>query len=100
MPEKVKEVPKKPNFLGIWGDDVGISNPSCYTLGLMGNKTPNVDRLAKRGHDLHRFLPQKMLPVHLGVQGGVPLIPIVILGTPTTELVNAILKIVVYCRAY
>jgi arylsulfatase A-like enzyme len=49
MPEKVSEVSKKPNILVIWGDDIGISNLSCYTLGLMGYKTPNIDRLAKEG---------------------------------------------------
>jgi arylsulfatase len=39
----------KPNFLIIWGDDIGISNLSCYSQGLMGYKTPNIDRLAKEG---------------------------------------------------
>ena len=33
----------------IWGDDIGISNLSCYTHGLMGYQTPNIDRLAKEG---------------------------------------------------
>src|ERR1700678_1935921 len=40
---------KKPNILVIWGDDIGISNLSCYTRGLMGYKTPNIDRLANEG---------------------------------------------------
>ena len=40
---------KKPNILVIWGDDIGISNLSCYSHGLMGYKTPNIDRLAKEG---------------------------------------------------
>jgi arylsulfatase A-like enzyme len=40
---------KKPNILVIWGDDIGISNLSCYTDGLMGYKTPNIDRIAKEG---------------------------------------------------
>jgi arylsulfatase A-like enzyme len=40
---------KKPNILVIWGDDIGISNLSCYTQGLMGYKTPNIDRIAKEG---------------------------------------------------
>ncbi|HTS20235.1 MAG TPA: arylsulfatase [Casimicrobiaceae bacterium] len=39
----------KPNILVIWGDDIGISNLSCYTHGLMGYKTPNIDRIAKEG---------------------------------------------------
>ena len=40
---------KKPNILVIWGDDIGISNLSCYSHGLMGYQTPNIDRLAKEG---------------------------------------------------
>lgn len=40
---------KKPNILVIWGDDIGQSNLSCYSHGLMGYKTPNIDRLAKEG---------------------------------------------------
>src|SRR6201996_6707223 len=39
----------KPNILVIWGDDIGISNLSCYSHGLMGYETPNIDRLAKEG---------------------------------------------------
>ncbi|OEZ00292.1 MULTISPECIES: arylsulfatase [Stenotrophomonas] len=39
----------KPNIVVIWGDDIGISNLSCYTDGLMGYRTPNVDRLAREG---------------------------------------------------
>jgi hypothetical protein len=37
---------KKPNILVIFGDDSGQSNISAYTFGLMGYKTPNIDRLA------------------------------------------------------
>ena len=40
---------KQPNILVIWGDDIGQSNLSCYTHGLMGYRTPNIDRLAKEG---------------------------------------------------
>src|SRR5271156_218057 len=39
----------KPNFLVIWGDDIGISNLSCYSDGLMGYRTPNIDRIANEG---------------------------------------------------
>ncbi len=39
----------KPNILVIWGDDIGQSNLSCYTKGLMGYQTPNIDRIAKEG---------------------------------------------------
>ena len=40
---------KKPNILVIWGDDIGISNLSCYSSGLMGYRTPNIDRVANEG---------------------------------------------------
>lgn len=39
----------KPNILVIWGDDIGIANLSCYTHGLMGYRTPNIDRIAAEG---------------------------------------------------
>jgi hypothetical protein len=39
----------KPNILVIWGDDIGITNLSCYSRGLMGYRTPNIDRLAAEG---------------------------------------------------
>ncbi|WIY27611.1 arylsulfatase [Parasedimentitalea psychrophila] len=39
----------KPNILVIWGDDIGQSNISAYTMGLMGYRTPNIDRVAKEG---------------------------------------------------
>src|SRR6195256_1760588 len=39
----------KPNILVIWGDDIGITNLSCYSDGLMGYRTPNIDRLAAEG---------------------------------------------------
>jgi arylsulfatase len=41
--------PTKPNILVIWGDDIGIANLSCYTGGLMGYRTPNIDRIAHEG---------------------------------------------------
>src|SRR4030095_11251997 len=40
---------RKPNILVIWGDDIGQSNLSCYTHGLMGYQTKNIDRIAKEG---------------------------------------------------
>ena len=40
---------KKPNFLIIWGDDVGWNNTSAYNRGMMGYSTPNIDRVAKEG---------------------------------------------------
>ena len=44
-----KQEQKKPNILVIWGDDIGIANLSCYSDGLMGYRTPNIDRIAKEG---------------------------------------------------
>jgi arylsulfatase len=39
----------KPNILVIWGDDIGVHNVSAYNHGIMGYKTPNIDRLAREG---------------------------------------------------
>ncbi|GAB3269931.1 arylsulfatase [Parahaliea aestuarii] len=39
----------RPNILVIWGDDIGITNISRYSLGMMGYQTPNIDRLAREG---------------------------------------------------
>jgi len=39
----------KPNILVIWGDDIGQFNVSAYNMGMMGYKTPNIDRIAKEG---------------------------------------------------
>src|SRR3954449_12257556 len=39
----------KPNILVIWGDDIGITNLSCYSDGLMGYRTPHIDRIANEG---------------------------------------------------
>ena len=40
---------RKPNILVMWGDDIGTTNLSCYSDGLMGLDTPNIDRIAKEG---------------------------------------------------
>jgi arylsulfatase len=40
---------ERPNILIIWGDDIGWYNVSAYNLGVMGYKTPNIDRVAKEG---------------------------------------------------
>ncbi len=40
---------KKPNILVIWGDDIGQFNVSAYNMGMMGYKTPNIDRIAREG---------------------------------------------------
>ena len=40
---------EKPNILVVWGDDIGQSNISAYTRGLVGYQTPNIDRIANEG---------------------------------------------------
>ena len=40
---------KKPNIVIIWGDDIGQTNISAYSDGLMGYKAPNIDRIANEG---------------------------------------------------
>jgi arylsulfatase len=40
---------KKPNILVIFGDDIGVPQISAYTMGMMGYRTPNIDRIAKEG---------------------------------------------------
>ncbi len=39
----------KPNILVIWGDDIGQYNISAYNMGVMGYRTPNIDRIANEG---------------------------------------------------
>ena len=44
------KVPRpQPNIIVIWGDDIGISDVSAYSMGLMGFHTPNIDRIAHEG---------------------------------------------------
>jgi arylsulfatase len=40
---------QKPNILVIWGDDIGQFNVSAYNRGMMGYRTPNIDRIAQEG---------------------------------------------------
>src|ERR1700750_2042857 len=40
---------KKPNILVIFGDDIGQTNISAYSFGVVGYKTPNIDRIAHEG---------------------------------------------------
>jgi arylsulfatase len=40
---------QRPNILVIWGDDIGVANLSAYSFGVMGYKTPNIDRIAREG---------------------------------------------------
>ncbi len=45
----VQAADSKPNIVVIWGDDVGVHNISAYNHGIMGYRTPNIDRLARDG---------------------------------------------------
>ena len=49
MATRQRQRSDKPNILVIWGDDIGITNLSCYSDGVMGYRTPNIDRLAREG---------------------------------------------------
>ncbi|HMN97620.1 MAG TPA: arylsulfatase [Phycisphaerales bacterium] len=40
---------RAPNILVIWGDDIGQFNLSAYNLGMMGYRTPNIDRIGREG---------------------------------------------------
>jgi arylsulfatase A-like enzyme len=46
---KAAESSSKPNIVVIWGDDIGQSDISAYTKGMMGFRTPNIDRVASEG---------------------------------------------------
>jgi arylsulfatase A-like enzyme len=48
-PAEAQAAAKKPNIVIIWGDDIGQSDISAYTFGLMGFRTPNIDRIAAEG---------------------------------------------------
>jgi arylsulfatase A-like enzyme len=48
-PRAMAQQAKKPNILVIWGDDIGYWNVGAYNHGMMGYKTPNIDRVAKEG---------------------------------------------------
>jgi arylsulfatase len=48
-PALAAQAADQPNILVIWGDDVGQSNISAYTMGLVGYETPNIDRIADEG---------------------------------------------------
>jgi arylsulfatase A-like enzyme len=58
-PALTQAAERKPNILVIWGDDIGIHNISAYNLGVMGYKTPNIDRLAKEGALFTDFYAQQ-----------------------------------------
>jgi arylsulfatase A-like enzyme len=49
LPVAVLMAQDKPNILIIWGDDIGQFNVSAYNMGMMGYRTPNIDRIAAEG---------------------------------------------------
>ena len=54
---------KKPNILFIMSDDIGWFNVSCYNHGIMGNRTPNIDRIAMEGAMFTDFYGQQSCTV-------------------------------------
>ena len=48
-PAKAQAAGGKPNILFIMGDDIGWFNVSAYNMGIMGYRTPNIDRIGKEG---------------------------------------------------
>ncbi len=48
-PPALADAPAKPNILVIMGDDIGYWNISAYNRGMMGYRTPNIDRIANEG---------------------------------------------------
>jgi arylsulfatase len=49
MPIASARAQDRPNILVIWGDDIGWSNTSAYNMGMMGYRTPSIDRVAREG---------------------------------------------------
>ena len=47
--QSARQTGGKPNIVVIFGDDIGQTNVSAYTMGLMGYRTPNIDRIAREG---------------------------------------------------
>jgi len=48
-PAAAQTTAKKPNILVLFGDDIGFWNVSAYNRGMMGYRTPNIDRIASEG---------------------------------------------------
>jgi hypothetical protein len=59
----------KPNILVIFGDDVGYWNISAYNRGMMGYRTPNIDRMAREGAIFTDYYGQQLWP-HDGLANG------------------------------
>jgi arylsulfatase A-like enzyme len=54
-----KQEQKKPNILIMWGDDIGMWNVSRYSQGMMGYRTPNIDRIGEEGATFTDFYAQQ-----------------------------------------
>ena len=50
---------KQPNILILWGDDIGIWNISHFSRGMMGYRTPNIDRVAEEGATFTDYYSQQ-----------------------------------------
>jgi len=74
-PAAAQTTAKKPNILVIWGDDIGITNISYNTRGLMGYETPNIDRIAKEGIAFNSYYGQQSCTAGRAafISGSVPL---------------------------
>ncbi len=60
MPQNAEaQSQNKPNILVIFGDDIGTTNISAYSGGLMGYETPNIDRLAKEGIKFQHYYAEQ-----------------------------------------
>jgi len=57
---------RRPNILVIFGDDIGQANISAYSHGVMGYRTPNIDRLAKEGMMFTDYYAGRSGDHHLG----------------------------------
>jgi hypothetical protein len=53
------EAPPKPNILVVWGDDIGITNISHNSKGVMGYRTPYIDRIASEGIAFKDYPPRQ-----------------------------------------
>jgi hypothetical protein len=56
------QTPAKPNILVIFGDDIGYWNISAYNRGMMGYRTPSIDRIAREGAIFTDYYGQQSCP--------------------------------------
>ncbi len=61
-PDRAVAQEGKPNIVVIWGDDIGYWNISAYNHGMMGYKTPNIDRLARKARCSPTITASKVAP--------------------------------------